>query len=93
MSLRGGRRSLGGLKFGDMRRKDLRFPFLGCNKGWVNERSGIWTTVYTYTLKLSDDVLRNAEVFEVGLYIVYNVVDDRAVNLGLNRGCTVIKEY
>ena len=46
---------------------------------------------YTYALQISKDILRYAEVIELGLYIGDNVVDNGAIDVGLNNRYTVIK--
>ena len=39
---------------------------------------------HTYALQFSKDVLRYTEVIKLGLYIGDNVVDDGAIDSGLN---------
>lgn len=46
---------------------------------------------HTYALKVCKYVLRHAKVVELGLDVTYNIVDNSAIDGGLNKGSTVIK--
>ena len=39
----------------------------------------------TYALQISQDVLRDAKLVELGFYGSDNIVDDRAIDIGLNK--------
>ena len=40
---------------------------------------------YTHALQISKNVLRYAKVVELGLYVLDNLVDDGAIDGGLNK--------
>ncbi len=72
-----------------MRRYDLGLPFL--RHEHLGKREDHMHGRATYALEFCEDLLRDTEVIELWLNVRDHVVDDGAVDGGLNEGYTVIK--
>ena len=86
-----GRRWLrcGWLKVGHMGRYDLGLPFLW--HALLCERDDQTHKQVTYALQFCEDILRDTEIVKLWLNVPNNVVDDGAVDGGLDDERTVIK--